>query len=364
MIDEMDFTADQMDAVYAIDHWFKSNHKQTFSLSGLAGTGKSYLVSYLCQKYHDVAVCAPTGKAAHVLRCNGTDDACTLHSLIYHCKTVDRKPRFMKKPTLEHKLIICDEASMVGRKENGDLLSFNIPVLYVGDHGQLEPVGDNPCLMKEPDVKLEIIHRQALNNPILRMATAFREGRENQVWQSMREKGWWQDKDKRVTVTTKEHANLLIGPDTQIICGYNATRHRINAEQRAKKGYKELICPGEPLVCLHNRNDQGLFNGQVVTCIGIGKIGNGTSDIWIGAGEGNTVKVKCLNQQFGANTIADHNNMKVLLLDYAYALTAHKCQGSAFDDVLVMEEISPAWDARRWRYTCTTRARERIVYCV
>jgi ATP-dependent exoDNAse (exonuclease V) alpha subunit len=53
----------------------------------------------------------------------------------------------------------------------------------------------------------------------------------------------------------------------------------------------------------------------------------------------------------------------VLLMDYGYVLTVHKAQGSAWSGVLILEQIAKAWDVRRWRYTATTRATDRVVYC-
>ena len=67
-----------------------------------------------------------------------------------------------------------------------DLLSFGLPVLFVGDHGQLEPIGTSAGLMADPHVRLETIHRQARGNPILRLATALREGRPTPYWDDPR----------------------------------------------------------------------------------------------------------------------------------------------------------------------------------
>ena len=38
---------------------------------------------------------------------------------------------------------------MVNRIQHMDLLSFGVPILYVGDMGQLAPIGDDPNLMDE-----------------------------------------------------------------------------------------------------------------------------------------------------------------------------------------------------------------------
>jgi exodeoxyribonuclease-5 len=42
------------------------------------------------------------------------------------------------------KLIVCDEASMVGAEVAEDMMSFEVPILAMGDPGQLPPVGDKP----------------------------------------------------------------------------------------------------------------------------------------------------------------------------------------------------------------------------
>lgn len=72
----------------------------------------------------------------------------------------------------------------------------------------------------------------------------------------------------------------------------------------------------------------------------------------------------CLREQFGQQPIKEFRSQKVALMDYGYCLTAHKAQGSEWNEVLVLEEIGRTWDPRRWRYTVATRAKERLVYCM
>jgi exodeoxyribonuclease-5 len=364
---ETDFTSDQLRAVDAVDEWYHrwpGSGIQTFSMGGLAGTGKSFLTSYLCERYRNTQIIAPTGKAAYVQRQNGVEDACTLHSYIYSSRQHNGKTVFCKRGYIEADTVIVDEASMVGTKENNDLLSFNKRVLYVGDHGQLEPIGDNPNVLAVPDAVLETPHRQAAGSPIIKLAMAFREGREAQVLKAMEEKGWWRDEKKIVTLTRKQHASKLIGPNTQVICGFNKTRHRLNQEIRRSRGYtSEFPEAGEPVICLSNRNKYEMFNGQIVTILGVNWRGAGRTEGWIALGKGKMLPVEWIDAQFGRDTIAGFQERGALLLDWAYALTAHKCQGSGFDDVLVMEEVSNNWDVRRWRYTSVTRAKQRLVYC-
>jgi exodeoxyribonuclease-5 len=48
---------------------------------------------------------------------------------------------------------------------------------------------------------------------------------------------------------------------------------------------------------------------------------------------------------------------------YGYAITAHKSQGSEWDNVLVIEERFPfdEEEHRRWLYTACTRAAKKLV---
>ena len=56
-----------------------------------------------------------------------------------------------------------------------DLKSFGVPILAVGDHGQLPPVRGTFNLMEKPDIRLTKIHRQAENDPIVRLSILARE---------------------------------------------------------------------------------------------------------------------------------------------------------------------------------------------
>ena len=89
------------------------------------------------------------------------------------------KPIFTDKESrAEHAaLIIVDEVSMVGQDLGKRLLSFNKPVLVIGDPAQLQPVSKYEdagffTAGVEPDVMLIKIHRQEAGDPIVRLADA------------------------------------------------------------------------------------------------------------------------------------------------------------------------------------------------
>ena len=351
----LDFSLDQEAALTRIDAWRFGRTSPYLTLGGYAGTGKSTLVAYLAECWPGAAVAALCGKAAHVLRQKGTP-ASTIHSLIYELVTKDGPPRFRKKDHLPFvSAVLIDEASMIDHVLKADLLSFGLPVLFVGDHGQLEPVGTDPGLMKRPDIKLERIHRQAEGNPILRLATAFREGRDVPYT--------WNAPDFRLRIRPRSEATEWVKPGRQIICGYNRTRHKVNAEMRAMLGYEGLVCPGELLVCLRNNRQYGVFNGQQLTVLDVEPRRGRLITVSVQADDGRAFYVPLAADQFGADMLRHHRDPKVVLCDYGYALTCHKSQGSSWPEVLVYEEIASKWDPKRWRYTAATRAEERLIYC-
>ena len=65
---------------------------------------------------------------------------------------------------------MIDECSMVDAELARDLLSFGKPILVLGDPFQLPPVkGGGYFTESPPDVMLTEIHRQAEDNPIIRL---------------------------------------------------------------------------------------------------------------------------------------------------------------------------------------------------
>jgi exodeoxyribonuclease-5 len=353
----VEFSPDQQAALDAILEWRRGRPRgndQYLTLGGYAGTGKTTLIAYLAQEWPDTAVVAFCGKAAHVLRQKGVN-AQTAHSLLYVPRERGIGVRFVKRRWLpDVQTIIVDEASMIDHVLFADLVSFGLPVLFVGDHGQLEPIGTNPGIMSNPRLRLETIHRQARENPILRLATAFREGRKVDPWQ---------DAKGRLSILGRRDFDRLVSPDVQMICGFNKTRHRVNREVRGMLGFRQLVAPGEKLVCLRNNKDWNIFNGQQVVVLDIVHERRNTIDLEVETDDGRTFILPCLREQFGTDPIKDFWSQEVALMDYGYCLTGHKAQGSEWNEVLVLEEIASGWDGRRWRYTVATRAKERLTYC-
>lgn len=325
-------------------------------MAGYAGTGKSTLIKYLIKFFPEFAVCAYTGKAANVLREKGIDQdkASTIHSLIYTPQTDrDGTLYFALSHGLWNEGIIIDEASMVSEDIYYDLKSFNIPLIFIGDHGQLEPVGSDFNIMKDPNYVLEEIHRNA--GEIARFGEFIRRGYNTSKYKV-------NDNSKIEFVTqrslsVKDYLNV-----DQIICAFNKTRVKINQIVREAQGYSGTINIGEKIMCLKNNKTLRLFNGMqgIVTGLHKGKHGKNLMDFKFGNEKFENIWYD--TEQFGKEKYKmdkyDRNSPSPF--DYASCITCHKSQGDQWDKVLVLEQKCRGWDHKRWAYTAATRAKNHL----
>ena len=226
---------------------------------------------------------------------------------------------------------------------------------------QLPPVGDGLGFFtsREPDFMLTEVHRQAQDNPIIRMSMDVREGRKLQLG------GYG---ESRVIPRAKLGQNMVMSAD-QVLVGMNRTRRGMNAKMRALLGRAgHLPEVGDRLVCLRNNKEKQLLNGGLW---GVEKAASPDA--------GRIVKIQATSQdnpaitwpvgidvpeQFFLGTEDSLNHWARREndeFDYGYALTTHKAQGSQWGNVLVMDESRVFKDdAAKWIYTAITRAAERV----
>src|SRR2546421_10939263 len=183
------FSREQDAALKSVSEWLKAkpghgNTPLVFRLFGYAGTGKTTLARHIAEAVDGkVLYAAFTGKAALVMRSKGCERASTIHSLIYKTReSGEEVPSFDlwdDAPASKAALIVIDECSMVDAELGRALMSFGGPVLVLGDPAQLPPLqGGGFFTEAEPDAMLTEVHRQAQNDPIVRMSMDVREGRE------------------------------------------------------------------------------------------------------------------------------------------------------------------------------------------
>jgi exodeoxyribonuclease V len=371
----MQFSPQQDAALKQVAQWLKAGRPQIFRLFGYAGTGKTTLARYFAEHVDgQVQFAAFTGKAAQVLRAKGATNARTIHSLIYRPRGEEAvadettgktsiNPTFSlnrQSPIAKAALVVVDECSMVDEQLGRDLMSFGTPILVLGDPAQLPPISGGGFFTEhEPDCLLTEIHRQARDNPIIRLALDVREGRE------------FMHGDygtARVIGRDDVDQDLVLAAD-QVLVGTNRTRRRYNQRLRQLKGF-EAAYPqaGDKLVCLRNDPAKGLLNGslwKVMTSSretvkpGINLLVSPEED----DPERGVAKIKLLKAAFEdpEAEIPWQQKKRFDDFDFGYALTVHKAQGSQWDEVVLFDESFAFKETRqRWLYTAITRAAERL----
>lgn len=432
----VELSPQQSDAVRGFEQWWSSvanSGMGEYRLAGLAGTGKSTIVPALLESTRlspeRVAFLGPTGKAVKVLKKKLKEqgirsEASTIHSAIYHPKiqsaealeeAIARYQRMLKNdphldPQRAHELqekirmtednlrrlylsndlqfllnpdsqkletaqlIIVDEASMVDQQMANDLRGFGIPILAIGDPGQLPPVAGSPGFdLQQPDSFLSEIHRQAADNPILWLAHKLRQGESAPL-------GNHGDR-LRVIRAKDDDVTFDLERDVQIICGRNNTRWDITRKTRHLSGIGDQgPVEGELMICVRNSKKRpSMVNGSMyMVTESVGELRNGDDGFSMNVidEEGVAHKLKAVQaileeNYLGKNTATvDQRTVyrakgKFEHFDWAYAITCHKSQGSQWDEVCVHDE---GWcfrdDAARWNYTAATRAAERLTWVI
>ena len=367
-------TPDQVRARDAVVTFFRRGGN-LLTMGGYAGSGKSTTIAEAVRSLggerKSIAFCAFTGRAASVLKgkleaadvMEGGDYCGTIHGLIY--KPVVKNGRILrwkKADDIEQDLIVIDEASMVNEIIYRDLASYGVPILAVGDHGQLPPIEGKFNLMENPEIKLETIHRQAAGNPIIHLSMMARtgepipEGRHGEFVVKIGAAG--------ALDRIKEVAGALF------LCGYNSTRTRLNAGIRKRLGFlgnEPMV--GEKIICLKNNHEAQIYNGVTGRLKAISSQGDRWYKIETEMDGGVDFEGKVFRAQFGEQkTIREVEGLERKeigdLFDWGYAMTVWKAQGSEASRVVFFEEYFSGMsedDRRRFLYTGITRASERLL---
>lgn len=283
-------------------------------------------------------------------------------------------------------LLILDECSMISEARIAEMRSFGVPILMFGDYGQLSPVRERMNqFIASPDVKLTVNHRQGEESGII--AAAYQARQHGKLRHGSYGDG------STVSVSARELPQALDamdadrlppGPDNVIITQLNKTRAQIN---RRLHGGGPLPIPGDRVVCLVNiyngldimrqRPDgvwemtgkrEFVFNGSCGTVAAVNPFNLTRPDmtelvVKLDGDGAPFVHTVAVTRQFGAvnklDRVKDQFPKGADLWDYAFAMTAHRAQGSEYKRVIVLDTAPP--EPRRWLYTSATRAREKLL---
>jgi len=350
--------------------------RKRFVISGKGGTGKSYILTLMVQISDIFSIswnaCCYTGKGTNVLRERGVRNVSTVHGMMYIPK-INAKGQlvdFTKKEDLGYSLVFVDEFSMLDEDLIKDLESYNIPVIYFGDSFQLPPVGRD-CSYLEPFVNVELdeVVRQAEGSSIVKWANYIRD--KNKVPYNICDVN---EVGKFIVLSQKYDGELIdklkLTVD-QMIVGTNKLRDSLNREYRYRENKEGLLCINEKLIVLKNNKNLGFYNGQDIIINNIlseeFKDTMGIRCITIVTDDGYEINIstECIhdytlnpNKLYTKKKPKDY--IEPVFVDYGYAKSCYKMQGSESDSVLIFS--SSMWwmnmardgktEEKAWEHFC------------
>ena len=345
-------------------------------LTGGPGTGKSTTVRELVTRARaggaNVALAAPTGRAAKRLEELTDHPATTIHRLLEARPDEDEGGfRFRFGPTeqLPHDLVVIDETSMCDTWLAARLVEA-VPdgahLVLVGDADQLPSVGSGDVLRDlvrcgaVPAVALEEIHRQAAGSRIVTLARGILAGDPGELRGVDGDVFVAEEPERdaiaaRVVRTVAERAPEHFGVGVDEVQVLAPVYRGPNGVDTLNAALKDALNPGRgraSVAGLHvgdrvmqTRNDPELdvANGDVGTVVDV-SVGDGSVRVAYPRGE------------------VTHPRDRVRDLVPAWAITVHKSQGGEWPVVVLV--LDPAHRTMLWRnlvYTAVTRASRALI---
>ena len=359
-------------------------------LTGGPGTGKTTALRGILRLYEeqglDVALAAPTGRAAKRMSEVTGRDAKTLHRLLEVEWDESDHPRFQRneRNPIDASALIVDELSMVDVYLFSSLLKalpLGCRLVMVGDSDQLPPVGAGNVLHDLiasgmlPVVTLTEVFRQAQESLIVTNAHRIVRGEMPELACKTKD-FFFLERTAHATVSTvcDLYAERLpraydYSPteDIQVLCpsrkgqtGSVQLNRQLQAilnppsERKNEITVKgSVLRVGDKVMQIRNNYDilwtrgaeegVGVFNGDIGVLTGI-DLGTGELEVVF---DGRTAV-------YGTEDAQD--------LELAYAVTVHKSQGSEFPAVIVpVAGVVPQLMYRNLLYTAVTRAKQLLI---
>lgn len=366
-------------------------NKGILILTGGPGTGKTTTLNGIINMFDkdmlDIALCAPTGRAAQRMTEATGRNATTIHRLLEVEWGENDKPVFKRnlRNPLDCQAVIVDEMSMVDIflfSSLLDALPLGCRLIMVGDSDQLPSVSAGNVLKDliesglMPVVELKEIFRQAMNSNIVKNAHAIVNGehfetdyRDGDFFFMNRHYPLDAVRTIKDLCTKRLPDAYGFDPATQIqvLCpskkGDTGTvnlnqvlQEALNPSEKGKAEYNtgyRVFREGDKVMQTKNNynihweaqddDGDGIFNGDIGF---IEKIDIARDAIII---------------DFSGKR-ATYTKEQLVEIELAYAVTVHKSQGSEFDAVVIpMISVNNKLCYRNLLYTAVTRAKKLLI---
>lgn len=382
--------------------------ERIIGVTGAAGTGKTLVLGKAYREMkrefpnEQIALCAPTGRAAKRIQELTGIKATTIHKLLEfptpddpvdmtekgrpeedeetrHMQVAtDHEPRRCRAFPLMQRIVFVDEASMIGPvlyRQLVDALPARGCIRFFGDNNQLPPIEEGippfiEILETKPSQVLTFNFRS--EDEIVMNANRILQGRVPQR-NSRFEIIYTNDPIRELIATAGEHFrqmdHQIIMPtrrgkvgtarvNTSLQLRLNPHGEMLRLDRFDKAEAQLLVRAADKFLWIKNDYNLKLFNGEI-----------GTID-WLNAEDGSiglatyeqhvTVPARVKTYSPYLRTVINYDPRKQIEL--GYAITTHKAQGSEFDTVFYcMTGYQYSMLNRNNFYTGITRAKNKVV---
>lgn len=344
-------------------------------ITGGPGTGKTLIQKAILDiyrknnPYNDICCCAPTGRAARRMAQSTGFYASTIHKALGLLAGDDGS--FNEPESIKADLILIDEVSMLDIYLAGSLLGSIKPkaqLILIGDAEQLPSVGPGAVLSEMidsgcvPVVRLDKVFRQNSGSRIATNAKVIRHGNLNleygddfQFIESasleesakiisdvyLREVGKYGVDNVALLSPYRQKTDTGVNALNDVL--HNIVNPYIAGNSEAVFGSKKFR-KGDKVMQIKNHED--INNGDV-----------GYITKLINYGDDLSIQV-----DFGDGRTKAYDSSEIDMLEFGYASTIHKSQGSEYRSVIInLQCAHTIMLTRPLIYTAITRGKERVI---
>lgn len=344
-------------------------------ITGGPGTGKTMIQRMLIEAFSKIkpgakiVLAAPTGRAARKMSESTGYPASTIHQLLGIYSTEDDEVKTKNEDTyVEADLLIIDESSMLDTALSYKLFSsirHGTQVVIAGDVDQLPSVGAG-CVLRAlinskaiPTVYLTRVFRQKKGSSIAINAARINKGETNLEYDSDFQFNEAKNDEEIIEVIMEMYKSLVATAGIDNVMVLSPFR------QKTETGVDSLNLKLRNLILPHSELDKKITCGKKSYYVG-DKVMQTKNTMDLANGDIGYVKsIRNSGDGYCAEIVFDGNREVVYFaddaadIDFAYASTVHKAQGSeARYVILVVSDEHRIILSKNLVYTAISRARE------